>query len=353
MPALLLLEQSFIFALQEQALPMVSDFNTNNLVTICEIDGIPCKDWFRSLPTSFGLCSALNAHPFSLTMKPSPYDNYFQGIFSRYEIKENEIIGYGSIRSELMLDLQNILLHGVDSTEKGTIHLSLLGQSEWFNQHTTSVELEAGYVYTVIIKPKVRWASDNIRNLNEKLRNCNFPQEHSLTYFKNYTQASCQSECIMKKAMNELHCVPIDFYFLFNHQSSVICTEEDKISFMDMFYESDLAGCDCLDDCDQVHYALSVNRVPINGEQICEQSKYFEKMQNKGGKTLLQLQLSSQVGYIYGGQIDDIFCHKKMENDIVFVYTETSTETTGVIYKRKAGLFTKFGVTGKLFERKM
>jgi amiloride-sensitive sodium channel len=67
--------------------------------------------------------------------------------------------------------------------------------------------------------PTIMSTSEAIKSYQPERRQCFFPSERSLKYFKIYTQQNCQIECKTNFTMQMCGCV--DFYMPRNHTDSV------------------------------------------------------------------------------------------------------------------------------------
>ena len=78
----------------------------------------------------------------------------------------------------------------------------------------------------------------------------------------------------------------------------------------------------------------------------CQNTKYMEKLQDKGQKIAYQMEEIMDLGYILGGLVDQIFCAKKMEQDIIILKIQNYDNILASELVPKANLFSKFGLVG-------
>lgn len=100
--------------------------------------------------------------------------------------------------------------------------------------------------------------------MNWETRNCYYPEEKGLKFFKKYSESSCFLECAWTKAKDQCGCVP---WFLLEHfPDSPVCAIHGNNCFRSRI-ESRYAnfgqdcGSICLADCDRYTYHYEQNRV--------------------------------------------------------------------------------------------
>ena len=83
-----------------------------------------------------------------------------------------------------------------------------IGQpTEFLMMGEKGLQLEPGREHFVDLSA-TQVSSNNIRDIEPKARDCFFSDEGDLDSYKNYTFSNCRLECGMKKAEEELNCIP-------------------------------------------------------------------------------------------------------------------------------------------------
>ena len=344
----LMVERGFLEALLEKTQDSINELDNLELNLICKQDEKDCKKEFHFVQTSRGICSAYNSLPMKSNFKWYPTQEDFHNIFldkpSNYTL-----MSYNDINDMMIvMDLQNIMLHGHDSANKGFLFISFLDQLSWFDQHSMSLYLETGYQTSVLIKPKVKQATIEAYNYSPIKRNCYFEEELNLKYFQKYSQSNCEMECKLDQAMKIFNCIPIDHIFLLTDFSGgrEICTENVQRNFTNYFLTNS-ENCECLEDCEQSFFQLSINRLPINEQSLCKQEIFSDKMQNKGGKIMFQLSESLDRHYLLGGLVDQLYCHQKLRQDVAILKVKTNMQNmAGSVTIQSATFFQKLGISG-------
>lgn len=59
----------------------------------------------------------------------------------------------------------------------------------------------------ITFNPQVLRTADNLHNYSPDARGCNFPNEGTLKYFKEYTQRNCELECLTDHTLKNCGCV--------------------------------------------------------------------------------------------------------------------------------------------------
>lgn len=62
------------------------------------------------------------------------------------------------------------------------------------------------------IKPEITLIADELKSWSVKARNCLLPGEKKLKFFRIYTKANCEQECLSKATYEACGCVP--FYLI-------------------------------------------------------------------------------------------------------------------------------------------
>ena len=127
-------------------------------------------------------------------------------------------------------------------------------------------------------------SSQDFRKWNAKNKVCYFSTDKKLSFFKHYSQDNCLLECRLKKITKICGCTPWylkqENYQICTHFGN-ICLEKQLSGYSDDL--KDRTECDCLNDCEMVHFFSTMQREPYS-DQMTETrpQKWFDY---EGGKT--------------------------------------------------------------------
>ncbi|XP_018572878.2 pickpocket protein 28-like [Anoplophora glabripennis] len=124
------------------------------------------------------------------------------------------------------------------------------------------------HVFLSAVTPDMTTTADAIKSYSPLKRNCYFPNEKSLKYFKVYSQQSCQIECKTNYTLNECGCV--NFYMPRNNEtkfctgSKIACIYDAEKALLfswmakklEAIHEGKVAQdmCDCPPVCTSMYY---------------------------------------------------------------------------------------------------
>lgn len=116
--------------------------------------------------------------------------------------------------------------------------------------------LSPGFETRIAIDPLVREATESLRSIPVKKRQCYFTNERQLQYYRTYTQGNCLLECQSKYTLKNCNCVP---YYLPKNKTIRYCGKADKECVgqakLDMEQvDGNSSSCHCLAGCIYVKY---------------------------------------------------------------------------------------------------
>ena len=121
-------------------------------------------------------------------------------------------------------------------------------------------------------------SSQDFREWNKKNKVCYFSTDKKLSFFKHYSQDNCLLECRLKKITKICQCTPWylkqENYQICTHFGN-ICLEKQLSGYSDDL--KDRTECDCLNDCEMVHFFSTMQREPYS-DQMTETrpQKWFD-----------------------------------------------------------------------------
>lgn len=86
--------------------------------------------------------------------------------------------------------------------------LSMPGEALTLSRHIFRVPISEDTL--IMINPKLQLVSNGLRGYDLNLRQCLFHGERKLNFFKDYSQASCEEECLANYTKNYCGCVRFD-----------------------------------------------------------------------------------------------------------------------------------------------
>ncbi|XP_037875388.1 pickpocket protein 28 isoform X1 [Bombyx mori] len=136
----------------------------------------------------------------------------------------------------------------------------------------------------VAVKPKMMTTSEGLRPYEAKRRLCYFPNERYLRYFKVYTQANCEMECLSNFTYTRCGCVhfgmPHDSNMSVCNAGSMPCIKHAQMDLVTIAIETGLddsfdadaldnakkvsAKCDCLPSCTSIEYEAETSQADFD-----------------------------------------------------------------------------------------
>lgn len=124
--------------------------------------------------------------------------------------------------------------------------------------------ISPGFETKVVVTPKISQATDLIRRVPIKQRQCKFANENNLSYYKIYSKKNCESECTAKLTEQECGCT---LYFMprkFDNESK-ICNRLQAPCYENVTYKiqntiDNKLSCDhCLPACFEINYGRDIS----------------------------------------------------------------------------------------------
>ncbi|RZB38940.1 ASC domain containing protein [Asbolus verrucosus] len=189
-------------------------------------DDYDCKDLFVPIMTDEGVCYSFNIldrrHIFNdLVSHYKGYHHvededeekwnmekgYFDGVSIETYPKRALLAGASKgfnvdlVTSRQDLDYSCHAIQGFKVVLHSAVRIPKLKQ-EYFR-------LPLDQAVVVAVQPVMITTSEEVKSFDPEKRDCYFPSEISLKYFKSYSQQNCQLECITNATLHECDCVDI------------------------------------------------------------------------------------------------------------------------------------------------
>lgn len=127
--------------------------------------------------------------------------------------------------------------------------------------------IEPGLETRVSIAPRISDASDLIRRVPKKVRQCVFANEDNLTYFKTYSKKNCEMEC--ESELTEKACQCVMYFMPRSTEETNICSRSDGVCYekiklaIDMSDNETYSCGNCLPGCTEINYMHSISTAQI------------------------------------------------------------------------------------------
>ncbi|GBP43270.1 Pickpocket protein 28 [Eumeta japonica] len=121
--------------------------------------------------------------------------------------------------------------------------------------------IQGGQEAALSISFEMITTSENLRSYPPHIRQCYFPSERKLRYFKEYTQKNCERECRANYTFARCGCV------WFN-MAQALTIHEMKLSLQAAVGNETEEACRCLPACDSVKYKIAKLEVNFKDSQF-------------------------------------------------------------------------------------
>ncbi|GJQ80853.1 hypothetical protein Trydic_g14114 [Trypoxylus dichotomus] len=118
--------------------------------------------------------------------------------------------------------------------------------------------MRPGVEARIVIKPNKVDSTDTLKHIDIEKRQCFFPEERFLQFYRTYTEKNCKLECQANRTLKSCNCVP---YFLPKNRTTRICGKKQDNCVKDikaiMEKPTMTTECDCLPSCFEISYSKS------------------------------------------------------------------------------------------------
>ena len=141
----------------------------------------------------------------------------------------------------------------------------------------TGFDVDIGYISTFLITPSQIVPSEHTKHISRVKRQCQFRAEFDETgLFKEFSEANCNFECLLKTAYNQCGCMPWDYPHL--NSSMTICDRLGRDCFkQSIIIHESKQNCKCQTDCTTTRYSYSVSQTKIDDTtavELCSDKEY-------------------------------------------------------------------------------
>lgn len=165
----------------------------------------------------------------------------------------------------LILDA-NVSDYYCSSTSSSGFKVLLHSPVETPKMKNYGFSVSTGLETNVVITPKISGASEMIRKVPQKQRQCIFENEANLSYYNIYSRKNCEMECVSLTIEEDCDCVL--YYMPRQFNGSKICNRQkatcyEKVLFsIDSTYSQDKT-CSCLPACYEINYGRELSSAKL------------------------------------------------------------------------------------------
>ncbi len=218
---------------------------------------------FRKMFTTKGIGYTFNNEPFYKIVKNTTNNRaFFKEMYETENSDKDLPIKIPSNGKQYSLEFILILNHNLknNGTQKLVIHdPHMIADTRY-----EAIDLQPGLSYEISVTPTVTVTDENALQLEPSKRSCLSGNENeALEIFGWYSQSACLFECQMKRATDKCNCTPWNYpqrsdkVNLCWHWVAKYCYEEEM-------KKSNLAYCDCPNDCNSIHYGVGIQTIPLS-----------------------------------------------------------------------------------------
>ncbi|XP_055591486.1 pickpocket protein 28-like [Uranotaenia lowii] len=250
-----------------------------NTVLLCRLLQWDCKNNFSETLTEDGICYTINGFSQNDMFKPGVLHNEYVYLNETKSLANwSYMLGYS-----LGASMNTYPIRGPGSGSKAAMSLDL----STFYKNTDiycrasqgfKLSLHPPHVYprmsknfilltpkrdmTISIRPRIIITAQELRIYTPEKRNCYFPDERSLMFFRDYEESNCELECLTNYTLKQCGCVrfsmPRTAATRVCAMHEMRCLERaEQSQFKGSNSGEDLANsknCNCMPACDAIQY---------------------------------------------------------------------------------------------------
>ena len=165
-------------------------------------------------------------------------------------------------------------------------------KNTFIDQKTSLHKLRPGYHTTIHVIPKILETTSAFNHLELDTRGCKLPHEtNGFDFLKEYSQKGCELECAVRTATLFCHCLP--WQYPNNFSSLPMCDSFGGYCFnhivSDIVYYK-MCKSECLEDCQYTSLAMWHSTVPLETQELCKDSTYFDRFFKQNFQRLFAFQ---------------------------------------------------------------
>ena len=227
------------------------------------------------------ICSSFNPTPTINLLRPSTYTESFYEAFKE-DLNLNGTLNLGE---KLGQSLNFFLVRNTDDPDQvidtikrkiivdpSKFYLSISRHNEYLSLKSSSFIIKAGYLTTINVEPMEIIASDDLRSIPIRKRQCRFEDEtEGVTLLKSYSQSGCEFESKARKLQEICGCAPWYVPSMFGKNFS-ICDTYGNYCYVTLMTKME-SSKDCLPNCNLVQFTQNQIWEKIDPSEACYQNK--------------------------------------------------------------------------------
>ncbi|KXJ72524.1 hypothetical protein RP20_CCG017786 [Aedes albopictus] len=260
----------------------------NQSIFTCRVNGVRCNELFTDTLTDEGICFTFNGF--------SSYDMFKEGVLHdeySYLNESKNVTNWNMEEGYLVEDL--LRTHPIRALGSGFaagLTMRLMASDSNIEEHCREqqgfkVTIHAPNEYpqvskkfalvthshdvTLAVRPVIMQTSSELKDYDPKRRNCYFHFERQLKFFRFYTQANCEVECLTNFTLELCGCVkfsmPRSPGTPLCQTSEIICVIEAEFRMLQLSVqqgednlESHVSSCDCIPSCVSIQYDTEITQ---------------------------------------------------------------------------------------------
>lgn len=173
-----------------------------------------------------------------------------------------------------------------------------------FGQH-----IGVGRENRIVITPNIADASDQIRQVPIKQRQCVFADEIRLRYFRTYSRKNCEMECESRILIKTCGCVL--FYMPRLHEDTEICGHDRMPCAQTMKLaiervDNHTFTCDCLPGCIEINYKADVSTAKLGQNFLMPETILNRLPFNYAAENIVLMHFYYEQGYFRGEMKEEL-----------------------------------------------
>lgn len=163
-----------------------------------------------------------------------------------------------------------------------------------------TIPVEYGNEMSIFMAAKSQRMDDAMRDFSPDVRKCFFQGERKLKFYKYYSKAHCELECLANDTLKDCNCVP---FYLPRDKLTRVCNQSSITCFKKKEYE-DRVPCGCYSTCNDITYNVETYSGEIDtvtskmlsfNFKIANNPYMYNNLHKAGVKTLSILTTKAQI----------------------------------------------------------
>ena len=217
-----------------------------------------CKEIFKPLPTSSGICCAFNHH---MVLQESEYSKLvtkMQEEATGYKMSDKQdhraLVGLHKGLKVIVDQHSNLVTPGSVFTNSKAFQVFIGSPYDSTGIHSHHQILPPGSEHFLHLSPTSVTANPKLTTINPEKRKCLFTHENTLKFHKSYSFQSCIFECHLYQALLHTKCIP----WYLPQVDNTTCDPWQATQFIKRMETVKVEDCPhCLADCESVKYSIT------------------------------------------------------------------------------------------------